>query len=415
MSTDNRIDPKAMLGRFRAIFWQRPRRHGEVIEDRTVSFLELFYDLVYVVLIAQATHTLAHHISWRGFGEFAVVFGLIWIAWLNGTLIHELHGREDARSRTFIFIQMLLLATLAVFAGDAAGEGGDGFAVTYTLLLLVLTWLWYAVRRVDTEEYEPVTRRYLLGMVAAIVVMVVSIFLTNEARVVVWAIFVVGFVISGILQVSSQDWARLGFSATESMVERFGLFTIIVLGEVVVGVVDGLSEVERTARTVATGLIGLTIGFGFWWTYFDFVGRRMPRSTNTGMAQWSYAHLPVSLAIAASGAAMVSLVEHAGDERASEPATWLLAGSVALMLLSLILIMRALQDHDRFIRVYQPVGVATAAGAGVALLIGLWRPSPILLVLAIAVIPAAIWWFAVDRWLRHGRVGSLDHLGDEAT
>lgn len=404
-----------MFERFRAIFWQPPRRHGEIIEDRTVSFLELFYDLVYVVLIAQATHTLAHHISWRGVGEFAVIFGLIWIAWLNGTLVHELHGREDARSRTFIFVQMLLLATLAVFAGDAAGEGGDGFAITYTLLLLVLTWLWYAVRRVDTEEYERVTRRYLLGMVASIIVMVVSIFLPNDVRVIVWAMFVVGFVGSGIAQVRSEEWEAVGSTATESMVERFGLFTIIVLGEVVVGVVSGLSEVERTTRTVATGLIGLTIGFGFWWTYFDFVGRRMPRGDRVGLAQWVYSHLPVSMAIAASGAAILSLVEHATDERSPASTTWLLAGSVTIMLLSLILIMRALADYDRLVSVYQPVVAATAVGALVALLIGWWRPSPVLLVLAIAAIPAAIWWFAVDRWLRYGRTARPDRVGEEPT
>lgn len=413
MKPSKHVDPKAMYGRFRATFWQPPRRHGEIIEDRTVSFLELFYDLVYVVLIAQATHTLAHHVSWRGVGEFAVIFGLIWIAWINGTLIHELHGREDARSRTFIFIQMLLLATLAVFAGDAAGEGGDGFAVVYSLLLLVLTWLWYAVRRVDTDEYEGITRRYLIGMVAAIVVMVVSISLPNDVRVIVWAIFVIGFVVSGILQVSSEEWVGLGFSATDSMVERFGLFTIIVLGEVVVGVVDGLSEVERTTLTVATGLIGLTIGFGFWWTYFDFVGRRMPRAQGGGLAQWTYGHLPVSMAIAASGAAMVSLLEHGGDDRSPASTSWLLATSVALLLLSLILVMRGLEDYNRFIRVYQPVAVVTAAGAGVALLIGWWRPTPLLLVLTLTAIPLLIWWFAVDRWLRHGRVASLDRLGEE--
>ena len=62
---------------FRRYFWKPPRAHGEVIEDRSVSFLELFYDLVYVVVIARAAHTLAEHVSWRGAADFAVVFGLI--------------------------------------------------------------------------------------------------------------------------------------------------------------------------------------------------------------------------------------------------------------------------------------------------------------------------------------------------
>ncbi|MDE0449756.1 MAG: low temperature requirement protein A [Spirochaetaceae bacterium] len=61
--------------------------------------MELFYDLVYVVLIAAAAHRLAHHMSWGSVGEFIVVFSLIWIAWLNGSAYHDLNGREDIRSR----------------------------------------------------------------------------------------------------------------------------------------------------------------------------------------------------------------------------------------------------------------------------------------------------------------------------
>ena len=398
------VDPKAMFGRWRAMLWHPPRRHGEIIEDRTVSFLELFYDLVYVVLIAQATHALAGDISWRGLGEFAVVFGLIWIAWLNGTLIEELHGRDDARSRFFIFVQMLLLATLAVFAGDAAGDGGDGFAITYALLLLVLTWLWYTVRRVDTDDYNVITGRYLAGMLVSIAVMVVSIFLPNDTRVLLWAFFILAFVAFGILQLRSSEWEVLGLTTpTDSLVERFGLFTIIVLGEVVVGVVDGLSDVERTLRTVVTGLVGLTIGFGFWWTYFDFVGRRIPRRRRAAMGQWLYGHLPASMAIAASGAAMLSLVEHATEGRPPSPTSWLLAGSVATMMLSLIVIMRALQDFDRMIRIYGPVTGALIAGAAIALIVGWLRPAPLLLVVALSVLLGLIWLFAVDRWLRHGQ------------
>ncbi len=57
-----------------------------------VGPLELFYDLAVVVLVAQAAHHLAAHLTWRGLGEFTVVFTLVWIAWANGSLHHELHG-----------------------------------------------------------------------------------------------------------------------------------------------------------------------------------------------------------------------------------------------------------------------------------------------------------------------------------
>ena len=162
---------------FRQSYWRPPRAHGDVIEDRSVSFLELFYDLVYVVVIAQAAHHLAEHVTWRGVAEFAVVFGLIWLAWMNGTIYYDLHGREDGRTRTFVFLQMGLLALLAVFTSDAVGSDGQAFATVYAIYFAVFTWLWYSVQRLDDERFRPVTQRYLLGMIVATIVMAASAFM----------------------------------------------------------------------------------------------------------------------------------------------------------------------------------------------------------------------------------------------
>ena len=66
--------------RLRRSLWQPPRPHGEQPRERVVSPLELFYDLAVVVLVAQAAHHLAGHLTWAGLGEFAAVFTLVWIA-----------------------------------------------------------------------------------------------------------------------------------------------------------------------------------------------------------------------------------------------------------------------------------------------------------------------------------------------
>ncbi len=399
-SSTGKQSAAAMRRRLRSIFWQPPRAHGEIIEDRTVSFLELFYDLVYVVVIAQATHHLAEHITWRGVGEFAVIFGMIWIAWLNGTLYHDLHGRDDGRSRVYIFIQMMLLALLAVFTGGAAGDDGQAFAIVYTVFLALLTWLWYTVRRQDSQEYMAITGRYLTGMVGSTVLIGVSAFVPNDVRVVVWGLYILAYGISAV-RIERTDFEGLEdsrISATESMVERFGLFTIIVLGEVVVGVVSGLSDVEHTFRSLFTGIVGLAIGFGIWWTYFDFVGRRTPRP-RSGFVWWMIGHLPVTMAIAASGGALLSLIEHAGDGRAPEESAWLLTGAVAVALLGLVIVMRTLIDYPRLGPIYRPLTLAIPVASAATLFIGWLRPTPWLLVLLIVAVLSGLWWLAVDRWL----------------
>ena len=320
------------------------------------------------MLIGRTTHHLAVHVDGRSVAEFAVVFGLIWLAWFNGTLWHELHGREDGRSRNYIFLQMGLLALLAVFAGEATA--GDGRAVR--------DHLHRAVRAVDVAvvpgaahrrrpalpaDLDPVDRRddrqrrRDAGECRSP---------TTPLRVWLWAVVVVGWVIGGLALVVADHTEGFGEGVTQSLVERMGLFTIIVLGEVVVGVVGGISDAEhRDALTITTGMIGLTIGMGMWWNYFDMLGRRVPGRRGRRLAGWLYSHLPLTMAISASGAAMVSLLEHAGDSRTPAATGWLLVGSVVIVLGSVTLACTALPSDEFPAGMARYIAPAFAAAAAV--------------------------------------------------
>jgi low temperature requirement protein LtrA len=399
------VGPPMPLGAgLRRWFLQPPRPHGEVIEDRTVSFLELFYDLVYVVLVGQIAQTLAENVSWSGVRDFAVVFGLIWIGWFNGTQFHELHGRDDGRNRSFIFLQMGILTVLAVFTGRAASTDGEQFALSYSVLLAVLLWQWASVYRTAAPEYRPGALRYLAGLVVSIAALLISSGMGETGRMAVWAAVVVGSIALVVLYMLRTPDDSLGIRATDSMVERYGLFIIIVLGEVVIGVVDGLLAVEDLDfRTVATGVLGLSIAFGFWWTYFDYVGRRLPRQDGGSLVLWLYSQLPIALSVAAAGAGMVSLIEHAADARTPERSSWLLAGSVSALLIALVSTILTLSDYRRLAALYRPLVVALLLGAAAALAIGWAHPAPWLLATLLDLILIAIWSFAFVRTLRTTR------------
>jgi low temperature requirement protein LtrA len=389
-------------GRFKRWFWRPPRAHGEIIADRQVSVLELFYDLVYVAVLGQAAHHLAEHVSVRGLASFVVVFALIWIAWINGSLYLELHGREDGRTRSIVFVQMGILVLLAVFTADAADGSGRGFAVVYATYQVFQTGLWYSVWRQDRRdrpEFLATTGGYVVGMGVSATVIGASALLPATPRLLVWAGLGVAWIV-GIAVAARRSRASLGLTPTDSLVERFGLFTIIVLGEVVIGVVDGLSVAERDAKTIMTGMLALSMGFGFWWIYFDLVGNRLPRANRTALANWVMSHLPVALAITAAGAGMVSLIGHAHDTNSPAGTSWLLGGAVATGLLALVLIEQALADAERLSVVFHPLRLALAAGAATALLVGWLRPAPWLLALLLVAILSGVWFFAVSRFLR---------------
>ena len=113
--------------RLRRSLWQPPRPHGEQPRERTVGPLELFYDLAVVVLVAQDAHRLAGRLTWRGLGEFAVVFMLVWIAWTNGSLHHECTA-IDARARSTFLLQMVLTAMGAYPAGRRCAACSSSWA-----------------------------------------------------------------------------------------------------------------------------------------------------------------------------------------------------------------------------------------------------------------------------------------------
>ena len=387
--------------RFREWFWQRPRAHGEVERDRSVSYLELLYDLVYVAVIAQAAGRLSEDVSVGRFVEFTVVFTLIWIAWVNGTLYLELHGREDGRTRVFVFIQMGILALLAVFTGIAAEDvGGARFALVYAAFLLIQTWMWNSVRKQDTPQVARVTLMYELVLLGSAIVILSSALLPPGPRVLAWAAFGVAWIAMMLFLGFRSRNFTIGVTPTHSMVERFGLFVIIVLGEVVVGVVEGLSHGEQDLITIGTGTLGLVIGLGMWWIYFDLSGRREPRADGRAIATWILTALPITLAIAAGGAAMVSLIEHAHDPVAPEITAWLVCGSVAAVLLAQIVHSWSLHDAQRFAGAYRALAIAMVFAATGALIVGALRPAPWILALLLGLILTVLWFYAVATFIR---------------
>lgn len=378
----------------RVWFASPPRVHGERDPHRVVSFLELFYDLVFVVLVGQIAHALVSHVTWSGIAEFSVTYGLIWIAWLNGSMYHDLHGREDGRSRSFIFSQMLVLVVLAVYAGHAAvpdDPDGEAFSVVYAILVLLLARQWWRLRKIDQDETaRRSVGRWVIGLLAVGALVLIGGFSPGEVRVWLWGLAVVIWVGGWVVQVLLWPSSVSAAEPTESSAERSGLFTILVLGEVVVGVVDGLMASDRTPLVMVTGLLALAIGFGFWWSYFDFAGRRLPRP-GRAYAVWVIVQLPLTGSIAAAGAGMVSLIEHGEEAHTPVAIAWLLSVASATTLLWLAIMVAVLQ-YEPLLAPHRANMIRWCAfGAVASVLVGWWAPAPWLLALALVGIHSIVW------------------------
>jgi low temperature requirement protein LtrA len=300
---------------------------------------------------------------------------------------------------------MGLLALLAVFTGGAADATGTQFAVVYALFLLLMGWAWYSVReldRLERPEFLRITAFYVGGMIVSTLVVGATAVMPAAWRLPIWTIFLAGWIGFMLMGSRSQGPQSEGIVPTDSLVERFGLFTIIVLGELILGVVTGLSAAGPDPVTIATGSLAMVIGFGMWWIYFDLVGRRLPRGGRGTVWTWMLSHLPIQLAIVGCGAAIVSLIEHAHDGTTPESTALLLGGSTAIGLVALIVTERSLEDAVRLQDVYRPLGAVLAAGAAIALLAGWLAPPPWVLAAVLVAILTVLWFFVVARMIRAG-------------
>ncbi|AJF69424.1 hypothetical protein SVTN_00785 [Streptomyces vietnamensis] len=364
--------------------------------------LELFYDLVVVALVAQAAHHLAEHLTWRGIGEYSAVFVLVWIAWLNGSLHHELHGHEDVRARVTFLLQILVMVPLGAFIPGAGGAEGAAFAVAAGVLFAVLALLWLLASLRDRPEYRRSSRLYVIGTAVCAAVLIVSAVLPAAARVWTWGVLAAAYLACfAAVVLKAAPVALAALSVTHALIERFGLLIIIVLGETVTGVVSGLAAEPVDALTLTVGLIAVVVGFGAWWTYFDFAGHREPRRTPAATVQWMLTHLPLTAAVAAMGAAMVSLVEHAHDPSTAPATAWVLCGGAAVVLISTVLVSATLQAWRTRQGLYRPLSRTCAAAALACLALGAARPAPPVLALILVLIFGIPWGLAVAYRLRH--------------
>jgi low temperature requirement protein LtrA len=282
-------------------------------------------------------------------GTFAFLFVIVWWAWINGTTYHDIHGNDDIRTRVFTFLQMLSVVSMAIFAHDAMGESSIGFAYSYAAFQLILTYLWWRTGVYD-PNHRPLSRPYSATFLINTLLFVASTFVPAPTRFYLWG---VALVLSLLLPVftfnlgrinpKAQDEIDIASRVTPSLVERFGLFTIIVLGEIVVGVVAGVSEHHHLNWEIGgIAALGTLIAIGQWWVYFDPVSHHIPRSGLFMISAWFYLHLPMTMGVAAVGAAVLNVVEHAGESLLLE-ATWLLLGAISITLISITALTRTIQ------------------------------------------------------------------------
>jgi low temperature requirement protein LtrA len=353
--------------------WRPPGRFEDRDPDRSVTFLELFFDLVFVAVIAQLAHRLAEHPDWSGVGWFVFLFYAVWSSWINGTYYHDLHTTNDLSIRLFTFAQMLAVALMAVHAGEVPGDGTIGFAIGYTANTFLLVVLWFRTG-VHDPSHRPASVPYSIAYLISAILFGLSIGVEAPLTYWMWALALLSEGIGYYTALNrwtppeSQPGDAV-IAASASLIERMGLFVIIVLGEVVVGSVNGMAElIPLDPDEMVIGLSGMLVAIGLWWLYFDLVSHRRPVSRFT--QAWLFLHFPLVVAIAAGGAGVLTTIEHISSPL-PDSVRWLLVGSLSLAVLAIVALTLVLDIRTQGGEARTVYEVADrAALAGVLLIVG---------------------------------------------
>ncbi len=312
---------------------------------RASTPLELLFDLCFVVAVSQVAtqwhHALTEGHTGVGLLGYVMVFFAIWWAWMNFTWFASAYDTDDVPYRLLTLLQMAGVLVLA--AGVPAAFTDFDFTVItlgYVVMRVAMIGQWL---RAAAEH--PEGRRTALRYAAGIAVVQLG-WLARLALPQPWGL--VGFLALAAAEMLVPIWAEYRGEATswhpEHISERYGLLTIIVLGEVILatlaGVQDAISEHGLSPSVALVIVGGLILVFALWWIYFTGAEARLG-SLRTALI-WGYGHYLIFAAVAAVGAGLhtaLDVAEHAAHTSA-RTGGFAVAVPVAMFLLVLLFLHR---------------------------------------------------------------------------
>ena len=305
-----------------------------VSEDEVrVSTLELFFDLVFVFTITQLTATLAHHPDGEHLGQVVLMLIAIWwmyaaFAWLTNAVPPDRTALRMPLLGGMAAFFVISLTIPTAFSGD-----GVVFACGYLAVIVIHTVLYMQSASWTVAGVWSFAR---MNFVAGGLILVGTI-LEGGWEYILWSLTIPIFAVTPALVPEEAGWIR-----PSHFVERHGLVVIVALGESVVAVGIGASEIEISGEMLLVAVLGLALSAELWWTYFggddEDAERALRRMTPTrrefyaANAAYYWAHLLLLLGIVADAAALEEAIAHAFDPLEFALAL-ALAGGTALFLI----------------------------------------------------------------------------------
>ncbi len=282
----------------------------EKLLEKKVTWLELFYDLLFVASVAVATHVLLHvedgHIHTIYLFKFVLIFVPIWWAWVGQTIFVNRFGQDLFHQRLFLILQMFFALVMTSSLSVDFDSYYLPFLIGYIGLRAVTAIQYLVVQRI--EEGARKKAALFLGKYfwVGIIVSLFSLFFFDS-----WIRYLVlylGILIDMIIPILGRRYLVKVPPNTAHLLERFGLFTIILFGESLVSTLAVIQPTQGDWNSIGLAVMAFLLIIAMWWQYFDNVEKKVDKSIQTAGQAIIYGHLFILMSLSAIAASIRLMV-----------------------------------------------------------------------------------------------------------
>jgi low temperature requirement protein LtrA len=275
--------------------------------NRHATWLELFFDLIFVVTISDVTHLLSHtregHLEPFQFWKFVLIFIPLWWIWASHTMYANRFDADDGKHRLATLFIMFLLIIISGLIDQRFLASFDAIIICYVGSKYIIAMM-YFVSRYRHKESVGLTTVVGWVIVAGATISLASILFPAPQRYVVFYLGIPFDLVAFIFFLPRR--LQVIPVHTEHLIERVGLLTIIILGESVSSLSAGLADINWTVERLLTAATGFVMISGIWWVYFNSFHLLTKQKLTTGHSVL-YSHFFVFLGLSI----LASLIRHA--------------------------------------------------------------------------------------------------------
>lgn len=272
----------------------KPRSISQQIRKRKISWIELFYDLMFAVVFSRLTDSLVENFTLPALAYSALIFGWLLWGWNEMSGYFDNHGNDSIINILVINTEMILTGIGIIFVPEAMAGNFSRLEIILMLIELLMAAIWFGLAHYD-KLHGPASRIWGLAHLAALLVLILTYF-GNQF----WQTAgLIGGLLLNIFAVlianprlkREYDQAGLQHELKDSLIERYGLMTMIALGEIIAGIYETIRPGQISGMEIVRFIISMVVIALIAAIYYQILGAlqiKLSSSIATSMTGWLF-------------------------------------------------------------------------------------------------------------------------------